>query len=60
MRNILVFPDHTSQSFQYPDNRDIEIGEKIKVQFKDDNIHVLAVTSIDIDQVNKVTYYYLS
>ena len=58
MRNVLVFPDGSQHDFMYPTNRDIEVGEKLQVQFKDDSIHVLIVKNIE--KTDKVIYYYLS
>lgn len=57
MRNILVFPDGTEHQFQYPVNREVEVGSKLQVQLQDDNIHLMKVT--EIDKQEKAVYYKL-
>ncbi len=58
MRNILVFPDGSEQDFQYPSNRDLEVGEKLQVQLKDEIIHVMQITQII--RKEKAIHYHLS
>lgn len=57
MRNILVFPDGNHRDFQYPADRDVEVGSSFQVQLLDDNVHVLSVDSIE--RTEKAIYYYL-
>lgn len=58
MRNILIFPDGGQQSFMYPENREIIVGEQLQVQLKDENIHILRVERIQ--KTDNAVYYHLS
>lgn len=47
MRNVLILPDGTRQEFMYPSNRDIEVGEQLQIQMKDDSIVIASVSAIE-------------
>lgn len=58
MRNILVFPDGSEHQFQYPTNREVEVGDKLQVQLQDDNLHIMKIA--EIDKQEKAVYYKLA
>jgi hypothetical protein len=57
MRNILVFPDGSTQDFMYPPNRDIDVGEKLQIQMLDDSVQIMQIYKIE--KKEKAIYYYL-
>lgn len=60
MRNILIFPDGTRNSFKYPDDQEFDVGSQLQIDMKDDSIHILTVDSIEFDHTNKSIYYHLA
>jgi hypothetical protein len=58
MRNVLLFPDGTEHDFMYPTNREVQVGDKLQVQMRDDSISVLTVSHIQ--KTDLVIYYHLS
>lgn len=58
MRNYLVFPDGTKQSFMYPEDRDITVGEEILVTMFDDSVQFMKVSRIE--KKEKEILFYLS
>lgn len=57
MRNILVFPDGSEHHFQYPKNRELEIGETLQAQLQDETIHVMTV--VRVEKKEKEIFYHL-
>jgi hypothetical protein len=58
MRNVLLFPDGTSQDFMYPPNREVEVNEMISVTMLDDSVHNMEIKHIE--RTEKVIYYHLA
>lgn len=58
MRNILVLPDGSQQSFAYPLNREVEVGTQLQIEMMDDSIHKVTVIKKEIKQEENTIYYY--
>lgn len=58
MRNILVLPDGSRQSFAYPLNREVEVGTQLQIEMMDDSIHKVTVIKKEIKQEENTIYYY--
>lgn len=57
MRNIFVLPDGSEQQFQYPENRDINVGEVLSFFYSDGSKYHLRVKEIKF--IGRNVYYYM-